>query len=961
MPGLTFGKARHVRVCVILAVLCLTCPIIAHAQNPIVTENALPGTPCSQWDLSSSCDGAPGDASIVGFTTDISVNKGQTVYFKIKTSSTEYRLDIYRMGYYQGNGARLIQTIVPDELPQIQPECAIDPSVNLVDCGTWAVSAHWDIPATATSGIYFAKLVSTNPAGRANHIPFIVRDDARPSDILFKTSDLTWQAYNSYGGASIYAAHSPLEPKPGGQGAYKVSYNRPFVTRENIDVLGKRSFLFNAEYPLVRWLEFNGFDVAYMSSVDLDRGSVPSLLTHKAFLSVGHDEYWSGPSPAETNGNAIANPGMRANLAAAIDGGLNVAFLSGNEVYWKTRWEKSLYGQSTAYRTLVCYKETWDNQRIDPVSNVWTGTWRDARFNSLADGGQPENALTGVLWTVNGPDYRPLVIPAEKGKLRFWRNTPVYSSASLGADTELPNGIIGHEWDEAVDNAFRPAGLVALSSSPYLAGPVLYSWGWPSALNWATHALTFFRRPNGGLVFAAGTVQWSWGLDDTHDRDSFAPACCQANVNAQQATVNLLADMGVQPGTLAPSLTVAQASSDTTAPASTITSPVGPWTLQGNNLLVSGTASDVGGRVGGVEISIDGGQTWHPAVGHESWHYTTVVTKPGTTTIVSRAVDDSGNLGQPSAGVTGIVQMSQGDFDNNGHVDLVLTNQTDTTQPYGSARVAYLSGSGGNTNIGVDWLSPSQSGEPAGWRVVGAADFNRDGYTDLLWFSVNTGQATIWYMGGTNGTQLQSWKYVENGSSEADWVVATVADFDRDGVPDIVWMNQATRQARIWHMDAVDGSTRRDWTWIYYGTDQSGQSMAAVQPGWTITTAMDFDRDGVPDLVWLNDSTRVASVWFMGGLGGAYSNCYTFIVIGHFPRACSPDIQGAIAEPGWKLIGAADFNGDGRGDIVWRNDANQTSTVWYMGGPMGTEFQAWDWLNGTAPGWAVTIPTTVPR
>ena len=101
------------------------------------------------------------------------------------------------------------------------------------------------------------------------------------------------------------------------------------------------------------------------------------------FLSVGHDEYWSGQ--------------QRANVEAARDAGVDLAFFSGNEVFWKTRWENSIDASGTPYRTLVCYKESKDNAKIDP-SPAWTGTWRDNRFSPPSDGGRPENALTGTIY-----------------------------------------------------------------------------------------------------------------------------------------------------------------------------------------------------------------------------------------------------------------------------------------------------------------------------------------------------------------------------------------------------------------------------------------------------------------------------------------------------------------------------------------------------------------------------------
>src|SRR5947207_1936767 len=130
-------------------------------QNPIESENCLTGNPSSQWSVSGA-----GDSTIQGFATDFSVNAGSTIFFKISTPATSYRLDIYRIGYYQGDGARLITTVQPSaRLPQTQPTCLTDSTTRLMDCGNWAISASWAIPSTAISGVYFALLVRTDSNG----------------------------------------------------------------------------------------------------------------------------------------------------------------------------------------------------------------------------------------------------------------------------------------------------------------------------------------------------------------------------------------------------------------------------------------------------------------------------------------------------------------------------------------------------------------------------------------------------------------------------------------------------------------------------------------------------------------------------------------------------------------------------------------------------------------------------
>jgi hypothetical protein len=608
--------------------------VLLHAQsscgatvNPIACENQKPGDPDTTWDVAGA-----GDPTIQGFATTISVIPGQTQSFKIDTNSSNYTIAIYRMGYYGGRGARKIATIAPSaSLPQNQPNCLTNAPTGLIDCGNWAVSASWLVPSDAVSGIYFALLTRVDNGGQS-HIPFVVRESdtaAHHSDLVLQTSDTTWQAYNQYGGNSLYVGGPGVNPSR----AYKVSYNRPFTTRGTTP----EDFLFNAEYPMVRWLEANGYDVSYISGVDSDRSGTTILTPskHKAFLSVGHDEYWSGP--------------QRANVEAARAAGLHMMFLSGNEVFWKTRWEASIDGTNTAYRTLVAYKETHANAVIDPADPpTWTGTWRDPRFSPPADGGRPENALTGTIFKVNGgTPTGAITVPAAFGKMRFWRNTSVATLPANGTAI-LTAGTLGYEWDEEPNNGFPPSGLMRLSSTTLSGASILLDYGSSYGSGSATHNLTLYRHSSGALVFGAGTVQWSWGLDSNHDRGSAA-----ADVRMQQAMVNLLADMGTQPSTLQSGLVTASASTDTLAPTSTITSPA-PGTSFGSgaSITVAGTASDAGGGiVGGVEVSLNGGATWAQATGTTSWNFTGTVSGSGAVAIKSRAYDDSGNTEIPSAGV----------------------------------------------------------------------------------------------------------------------------------------------------------------------------------------------------------------------------------------------------------------------------------------------------------------------
>ncbi|WP_201295937.1 DUF4082 domain-containing protein, partial [Cyanobium sp. Copco_Reservoir_LC18] len=644
-------------------------------MSAIVQENLKTGTPKAIWD-------APTSNQIEGFATDFSVDNGSTVNFKINVNAAPgvtvpYRIEIYRLGYYGGDGATLVTTINTSGEAQPNP---VSDSRGLVDAGNWSVSASWATPSDAVSGVYLAKLQcldgNGNPIeGATNQIPFIIRQDepradGSKSDILLQTSDTTWQAYNGWGGnngqvaGNLYddpsgSINRPFLPdaNPNGQNrAYAVSYNRPFITRNGPSsggaFAGPHDYLFGADYAAIFWLEKNGYDVSYISGVDTDRLGASYLQGRKAFISVGHDEYWSGQ--------------QRSNVEAARDAGVNLLFWGGNDVYWKTRWETSIV-DGVAYRTLVCYKETranyspdagpGDYANIDP-SNEWTGTWRDLRFvgNPGATGQNPENALTGQLF---GPDDLgpgggggALDVPAPFAALRFWRDTAV---AQSGGQLGIAPGIIGYEWNTSPEDDFRPAGLIKLSETTLPWNNILIDQGNRTAPGIATHNLSLYRDvESGALVFGAGTVFWTWALSNLHDNTPYAANI--ENRDIQQFTVNMFADMGIQPGVadailFSQGLVRAVGITDTVAAKTTI-NDIPSSVPAGFTVLITGTAIDDNGtpittddgKVGVVEISFDGGASWKVAQGTTNWTYAWRPSSVGIYTINARAIDDSLNI-----------------------------------------------------------------------------------------------------------------------------------------------------------------------------------------------------------------------------------------------------------------------------------------------------------------------------
>ncbi|MGE7432953.1 DUF4082 domain-containing protein [Kitasatospora sp. NPDC001175] len=589
-------------------------PCAPPVTNKVACENTKPGDPMSDW-YSPNAWGA-----IQGFTTHESVKAGDTLQFKVN-SPTPYTIDIYRLGWYQGNRARRMPTSPTATFPaKSQPNCLSDSSTGLVDCGNWSVTASWTVPGDAVSGLYIANISQADGTGLMPY-PFVVRDEGSHSDLVVQTSDETWQAYNTWGGQNLYLGSGPA---PDGR-AYKVSYNRP------LDI-GADNGVYGSEYAMIGWLERNGYDVSYLSGIDVTTKGL-LLQNHKVFMSNGHDEYW--------------NQAQRDNVTAARAAGVNLAFFSANEMFWRTRFENSIDGTATPYRTMVSYKETkLQIPGVDGVpdpSGQWTGTWMDP-VGAGRGGGKPQNAVTGQLFRVNGYRNDAMTVPAAYGKLRIWRNTSI-ADLQPGQVATFPTGTLGYEWDVDEDNGFRPPGAVDLSSTTVSItdGTYLLDNGNTYGNGVATHSPTIYRDPvSKALVFGSGTVQWSWGLDTLHVGNA-----TNEDPRMQQATVNLLADMGVQPTTLQSGLVRASASTELTGPTVTVNTPAAGVTVPVlKPVTVSGTAADLGGgQVARVEVSVDGGTTWKGATGLANWSYTWTPLAQGAASIQVRGVNDSVNTG----------------------------------------------------------------------------------------------------------------------------------------------------------------------------------------------------------------------------------------------------------------------------------------------------------------------------
>src|SRR2546425_3323667 len=214
-------RLSHVRLSVAIAAALALAVVesgrsaVQAQSNPIVVENAQTGA--SDWEISGA-----GDPTIQGFATDISVNQGGTVNFKIATDSTNFTVTIYRIGYYGGLGARKIKTLGPFTAQQnwnptanAPTTCSSDAATGLYDCGNWSVSASWDTNVfdglRPPSGIYVANLTRLDVGG-SSHTVFLLRGDARPAHVGVQTPHTTWPASHPDG---LRGAAPPPPPRRG--------------------------------------------------------------------------------------------------------------------------------------------------------------------------------------------------------------------------------------------------------------------------------------------------------------------------------------------------------------------------------------------------------------------------------------------------------------------------------------------------------------------------------------------------------------------------------------------------------------------------------------------------------------------------------------------------------------------------------------------------------------------------
>lgn len=502
------GCPRYSSALLCLTIMSFATAVCVYAQNPTQLENSKPGSP--DWQLTNPAM----SHEIEGYASLTSVNRGGQISLFVNTIDPTFTIDVFRMGWYGGAGARRMMAPVQwNGTQQIAPPP--DSTTGVVDCN-WSNPYTLNVPLDAldptnwASGIYLARLTG-NPSGKQSYIIFVVRDDSRASTYLFQLSVNTYQAYNNWGGKSLYGFNSLGSP------AINVSFNRPYALgTQSTSAWGVGAGLFLAtpiasgfspagwEYNMVRFLEREGYDTTFMSDVDAhENGNL--FLNHKALVVAGHSEYWSWQ--------------MRTNLKAARDAGISLGFFSGNNIYWQVRYSPSAV-TGAADRVIVCYKSSQtDPFAANPsTANLTTTQWAMPPVNL------PTDAILGSQTSSSGQNTDIIVTnPAN------W----IFTYTGLSNGDHLA-GLLGDEVDSM--QGHQPSGTISAAHE---------------VLSNGTSDTTIYTAASGATVFDASTFQWSWGVDDFN-----TPLLRNSVLNpaVQQITRNVLAQLAGLP--LSPSFSV---------------------------------------------------------------------------------------------------------------------------------------------------------------------------------------------------------------------------------------------------------------------------------------------------------------------------------------------------------------------------------------------------------------------
>jgi sugar lactone lactonase YvrE len=435
----------------------------------IASENSQAGT--STWDLERPA----GQHEVEGYASTVSARAGDHVRLFVSVDHARpVHYELYRMGYYGGLGGRLISS-APEQMVAPQAVCAALPSTGLVECD-WEAAFDVVVQPDWITGQYFFKLITED--GTASYIPLVVLERTRKAKLVVQLSVTTWQAYNQFGGASLYRNYLPQEVGFTGDHANAVSFDRPYtcnVMEAPKCRPGSGDFDLGERW-LIQWLEQRGVEVAYVTNLDVDLDGDPELLHDRSlFIAVGHDEYWP--------------LGERSALEQARAAGVSLAFMSANTCYWRVRLDASSKGDPR--RTVTCYKL----QKTDPHGDA-IDTTTEYRQDPQP---RPEQALIGIM-------YDDAI-----SRTYFDGFSQVVANQDhwIYAGTGVRNGdylshVVGYEFDRAFDGQDAPSGREIVAHAN-----LFNVHGRPSSSD-----VSLYYPTDHSLVFAAGSIYWARGLSD---------------------------------------------------------------------------------------------------------------------------------------------------------------------------------------------------------------------------------------------------------------------------------------------------------------------------------------------------------------------------------------------------------------------------------------------------------------
>jgi N,N-dimethylformamidase beta subunit-like, C-terminal len=462
--------------------------LLSTTANWVVAENQRPGT--RAWRISASAL-----TRIEGFADHVSAKLGDRVRLFVSTGAGRFHVEAFRFGYYGGRGARLIWRSAWID-GRRQTTTRFVAGTRMVEAA-WKPSLAFRITSDWVQGAYLLLLVGSD--GSKSYVPLTVRNDASHADLVIQLPTTTWQAYNLWGGYSLY-----FGPRGASNRAHVVSFDRPYSTSR-----GAPDFMDRAR-PLIALAERKGFNVTYWTDNDFHQR--PGLLLHhRALITLGHDEYWSSE--------------MRTGALSARAHGVNLAFLGSNADYRHIRLVASPLGGA---RREIDYKTDW---RQDPLYGIRnrdvTSEWRTGPVP------RPESALNGGLYQCN-PVQADMIVARPTSWL--FAGTGTYRGDHL-------THLVRLEYNRVEASAPTPRRIQILAHSPLVCR------------GYADHAdLTYYTTRSRAGVVDTGTNAWIGALRCGQGRAPRGSPIAWCSHVVVKATIKLLTVFGRGPaGRLHPS------------------------------------------------------------------------------------------------------------------------------------------------------------------------------------------------------------------------------------------------------------------------------------------------------------------------------------------------------------------------------------------------------------------------